>query len=74
MSYDMSYLEDEDDVYQEGLISWWRDRRERKKNALNASITQVADEMERSLNVKFSSEYRKYFMEGPLVTSSKILV
>ena len=69
----MSYLEDEDDVYQEGLISWWRDRRERKKNALNASITQVADEMERSLNVKFSSEYRKYFMEGPLVTSSKIL-
>lgn len=69
----MSYLEDEDDVYQEGLISWWRDRRERKKNALNASITQVADEMERTLNVKFSPEYRKYFMEGPLVTSSKIL-
>lgn len=69
----MSYLEDEDDVYQEGLISWWRDRRERKKNALNASIAQVADEMERTLNVKFSPEYRRYFMEGPLVTSSKIL-
>ena len=68
----MSYI-DEDDVYQEGLISWWRDRKERKKNALNDSISNIADEMESMLHVKFSPEYRKYFMEGPLETKSKIL-
>ena len=72
MNNEMSYI-DEDDVYQEGLISWWRDRKERKKNALNDSISNIADEMESMLHVKFSPEYRKYFMEGPLETKSKIL-